>query len=511
MHELLLQIFRYVRGVWRHRWIALAVAWAVAVGGWIYVAQIPDEYRASARVFVDTNSVLRPLLRGLTVQPDLVERVSLMSKMVLNRPNLEKIVRMSDLDLDINTERAKDALLNDLERRIRIGGDRANPSLYNISYEDRDPERAKRVVESLVSIFIEEALVSDQMASTTAQDFLDQEISDYEMRLENAEKLLADFKRNNTGVLPGEDSGYYSSLEGAKTGLRDAELALQEAVRRRKQLAEQLSEISGVSDPDTALSSEWSDPRIVAMQQKLDDLLLRFTDRHPDVMQLRRSIAELKERERSARSAGVTSSAGANMGSDTVYGSIRVAFNGAEAEVAALQARVDDYRERVQALEEKIDTIPQIEAELKQLMRNYETIARQHAELLERRESARLSEEVEKTSEGVKFRVVDPPFAPLRPSAPNRILLAAAVLVLALGAGIGMALVLDLIRPVYDDRRLLYAGTGLPVLGSVGLVQSYAERRNERLMLIPFVLAAGGLLVGFLFVAEGIPILQQWI
>ena len=509
MHDLLLQVFRYLRGVWRHRWIALACAWAIGASGWIYVAQIPDEYSASARVFVDTNSILRPLLRGLTVQPDLVERVALMSKMLLNRPNLEKIVRMSDLDLGIHTEHAKDALMSELQKRIRISGDRANPSLYSISYQDRNPESAKRVVESLVSIFIEEALVSDQTATTTAQDFLDQEIADYEARLQQSEKLLADFKRDNAGVLPGESNSYYTSLDAAKNSLENAELALQEALRRRDQLTQQLRAQSGAIDAGTA-SSEWEDPRILSMQQKLDDLLLRFTERHPDVIELRRMIAELQERERTARRAGTLRGAAAKVTSDTVYGNTRVAFNNVEAEAAGLQARVDDYRGRVRSLEEKIDTIPRIEAELKKLTRNYQSIVRQHAELLERRESARLSEQVEKTSEGVKFRVVDPPFAPRRPSAPNRVVLAGAVLILAIGAGLALALVFDLLRPVYDDRRLLHEHTGLPIFGTVGLVRSYGEQRRERLMLIPFVLACGGLLIGFLAVATGLPILRQW-
>ncbi|WP_304300481.1 Wzz/FepE/Etk N-terminal domain-containing protein [Chromatium okenii] len=78
MHEILAQILGYARGMWRHRWLAIIAAWLIAIGGWIVVAKIPDQFSASARVFVDTNSVLRPLLQGLTVQPDLVQRVSLM-------------------------------------------------------------------------------------------------------------------------------------------------------------------------------------------------------------------------------------------------------------------------------------------------------------------------------------------------------------------------------------------------------------------------------------------------
>lgn len=512
MHELLLQVFSYVRGIWRYRWLAVAVAWLIAISGWVYVSKLPDEYRASARVFVDTNSVLRPLLQGLAIQPDLVQRVSLMSRMLLSRPNLERIARMSDFDLNVRTERDKELLLDELRNKIQLSGDRANPSLYNIAFEHRDPGRAKQVVQAVVSVFIEQALTGDQAATSTAHSFLDQEIAEYESRLRQSEKELADFKRDNAGVLPGEQVNYYSTLEAAKAGLKDAELALREAIWRRDELSYQIENEDQMIQSNfdlMPLQQQVEDPRVTAMQSKLDDLLLRYTERHPVVIELRRQIEELKEQSRRQLTASSSGSQlASNVRADTVYGNLRVALSEADAQVAALTARVEDYSKRVKQLTEKIDSIPTIEAKLKQLTRNYSTIAAQHNELLKRRESARLSTEVEKTVEGAKFRVVDPPFVPSKPSAPNRLALSAVVLLLAFGAGMGAALAVDLVRPIYDDRRILYQETGLPVFGSVGLVLSSAQRRRERLMLIPFVAATASLVVGFIVVAKGLPILM---
>ncbi|MCK7583152.1 MAG: Wzz/FepE/Etk N-terminal domain-containing protein [Chromatiales bacterium] len=510
MHELLLQVFSYVRGIWRYRWLAVAVAWLIAISGWVYVSKLPDEYTASARVFVDTNTILRPLLQGLAIQPDLVQRVALMSRMLLSRPNLERIARMSDFDLNVRTERDKEVMLDELRSKIQLSGDRSNPSLYNIAFEHRDPGRAKQVVQAVVSIFIEQALTGDQAATTTAHSFLDQEIAEYESRLRQSEKELADFKRDNAGVLPGEQVNYYSTLEAAKAGLKDAELALREAIWRRDELSYQIENEDQMIQHNFDLMplQQAEDPRITAMQSKLDDLLLRYTERHPIVIELRRQIDELKEQSRKQLTASSSGSQlASNVRADTVYGNLRVALSEADAQVAALNARVEDYSKRVQQLAEKIDSIPTIEAKLKQLTRNYSTIAGQHSELLKRRESARLSTEVEKTVEGAKFRVVDPPFVPSKPSAPNRLALSAVVLLLAFGAGLGAALAIDLIRPIYDDRRILYQETGLPVFGSVGLVLSSTQRRRERMMLIPFVAATASLVVGFIFVAKGLPIL----
>ncbi|KXX63352.1 XrtA system polysaccharide chain length determinant [Marichromatium gracile] len=512
MHELLAQLFGYARGMWRYRWLALVVAWAIAIAGWTIVSRIPDEYRSSARVFVDTNSVLRPLLRGLTIQPDLVQRVALMSRMLLSRPNLEKIIRMSDLDLKLRTEAERERLISDLSNKIKIRGDRSNPSLYTISFEHRDPQSAKLVVQSLVSIFIEEALVSDQRATSNAQDFLDQEIEEYEARLRDSEHRLADFKRRYAGLLSGDIGGYYANLQSAQKELKDAELTLQEAKRRRDQLQQQIETQEQALESAEELAPQLpDDPRIAALQTKLDELLLRYTERHPDVIELRRLIREIRARQQQRSEIAGSSLMATTVQADSLYGSLRMALSQADAQVAALQARVDDHGQRVRDLDQKIDTIPEIEAELTQLTRNYKTIVAQHAELLERRESARLSSEVEKTAEGVKFRVIDPPVAPLKPSAPNRLLLASGVLLVALGGGLLAALAMDLVRPVFDDRRLLYRATGLPVLGTVALVRSPIERRRERIMLIPFFAMTAGLAVAFIFVVSGLPLLQSLI
>ncbi len=511
MHEILVQVLTYARGMWRHRWLALITAWVVAISGWVFVSRIPDEFSASARVFVDTNSVLRPLLQGLTVQPDLVQRVALMSKMLLSRPNLEKILSMSDLDLMQNNEREKEVLIAELSDKIKIMGDRSNPSLYSISFEHRNSESAKKVVQSLVSIFIEEALTNDQRASTTAQDFLDQEIDEYESRLKQSEQQLADFQRKYAGLLSSDQGGYYKALEIARAGLKDSELALREANWRRDELSFQIETqdqafISSVNDTP---SQDIEDPRILALQTRLDDLLLRYTEKHPDIIELRRQITESQLRNKQKALASRTEQATGAVQADTVYGSLKVALSEADTQIAAMKARVEDYSKRVTELESQIDSIPRIEAELKQLTRNYTTVAEQHKAMLERRETARLSKSVEKTAEGVKFRIIDPPFSPLKPSAPNRLLLSSAVFLSSIAAGLVLAFIMDLLKPVFDDRGQLYRITGLPVLGTVALIDKQKNQRRERLMLVPFVLVAIGLVIVFLFVLFGLPILRE--
>ncbi|MCP4276900.1 MAG: hypothetical protein GY779_11185, partial [Gammaproteobacteria bacterium] len=145
------------------------------------------------------------------------------------------------------------------------------------------------------------------------------------------------------------------------------------------------------------------------------------------------------------------------------------------------KVRVNVFETRAKEFEKKVDNIPLIEAELQQLNRDYSVISRQHSNLLERRESARMSQQVEQSSDDVKFRVIDPPFVPLKATDPNKLLLNIAVLFVAIGIGLGIAFLLSLIRPVITDKQILGQVTGLPILGSVTLIQTVAEKRKQLL------------------------------
>src|SRR5450631_2733161 len=99
MHELLQKALDHLRSMWHRRWIGLAAAWVAAIAAVAIVYHIPEKYEASARVYVDTETLLKPLLAGLAIQPNLDQQVSLISRTLISRPNVEKLVQMADLDL----------------------------------------------------------------------------------------------------------------------------------------------------------------------------------------------------------------------------------------------------------------------------------------------------------------------------------------------------------------------------------------------------------------------------
>lgn len=509
MREIITQFSEFGWGAWRFRWIGLLVVWLVAIGGWVAVSLTPEKYLASARVHVDTNSVLRPLLRGLAIQPDVDQRIELMSRTLLSRPNLEKLMRMADLDLYVKNDADKEKALERLRQSISLAGDRRNASLYSVTFKHEDRNVAKKVVQSLITVFVESALGDKRKDSSGAQEFLDKQIADYEQRLIEAEARLAEFKQRNVDVLAGDSGGYYKRLEAERNQLSAAQLQLSEVENRKNELKRQIEGEEPVflsSQVESSPEIKALEQRIAALEGTLDGLLLRFTNKHPEVVQTRSVIASLKAQKRSeeARLQASLPEQFSGLLNSPVYQQMRTMLAESEANEAELRTRVQEFQRRVNGLEEKVDSIPLVESELLQLTRDYDVISQQHQTLLSRRESARISDNVEQDASDVKFRVIDPPFVPQKPSEPNKILLNSAVFIFALGAGGGLALLLSLIKPVISTRATLARVTGLPVLGAVMQIRTPADKRKTLLNNMVFV----ALLCGLVLVFAGITVLQ---
>ncbi|MBK6351802.1 MAG: hypothetical protein IPF50_19415 [Proteobacteria bacterium] len=221
-----------LRGAWRYRWRALAVAWAVCTLGWLAVYFTPDKYEASSRFYVDTSSALAPFVRNLSVEMDVDQQVDLVKQLIVGREALLKVARETDLDIQATTPIELDALLESLRARIMVTGggqSRLNPRErdhnYQISYRDSDRARAVKVVQIMLDSFIEDTLKKRRSGFQDARDFLQQQIRQQEQRLAEAEQKLAEFKRRNIGRLPTEQGSYVDSLQGRNVGIAEPAFA----------------------------------------------------------------------------------------------------------------------------------------------------------------------------------------------------------------------------------------------------------------------------------------------
>lgn len=499
MDDLIRQAATMARAMWQHRWLGLAAAWlAGALGGGV-VLFIPDKYEASARIFVDTQSILKPLMSDLAVQPNIEQQVVMLSRTLISRPNVEKLIAMADLDRGSKAGAGHDELIDNLMKRLEIKST-LRDNLYTIAYRDPDPARARRVVESLVSIFVESSQGDTRKDSESAKKFIDAQIRTYEQKLEEAENRLKEFRMRNVDLDMLDEKGVAGRLADISNQLGQARLELREAENAREALKRQIfgEGIAGRNpwDPTAGVAIPEIDGRIEHMKRNLDMLLQRYTEQHPDVIGARRIIKELEEQKREEvrqlRNAA-RSNPGLLANNSSISQELKQSLATAEATVASLRARVAEYESRHNRIKESMKSMPQIEAEFAQLNRDYEVHKKNYEALVLRRESATLSEELESAVGVADFRLIDPPRVSPRPVAPNRLLIMPLALLVALVAGVFSSFLASQLRPVFLDGRSLREFTDLPVLGSVSLVSSDSMRSQERTDLKRFLLGVGAL------------------
>ena len=415
MDELLRQVGAILRAMWRHRWIGLGVAWLAGAIGAVSVMTVPNKYEATARIYVDTQSILQPLMAGLAVQPNIEQQVTMLSRTLISRPNIEKLVRMADLDLKTNSKADQDDLIDGLMKALEIKS-AGRDNLYTLAYRDPDPEKATRVVQSLTSIFVESSLGDKRKDSDSAKQFIDEQVKSYEKKLEEAETRLRDFKLRILDLRLGDGKGLMDRISEVSAQLSKARLELREAENSRDAMRRQIAGEEPVLLPDTpgsesSVSIPEIDGRIETQKRNLDALLQRFTDQHPDVVGTRRVIKELEEQKRQeiiTRKKAATANPGASpANANPVYQQMKVSLADTEATIASLQARVAEYDSQYKRIVETMKMTPQIEAELTQLNRDYDVNKKNYESLLARRESASMTGQLESTTGVADFRLID--------------------------------------------------------------------------------------------------------
>ena len=510
MQEQLQQLLDHGRGMWRFRRLALIVAWVVCMVGWLVVLALPPVYEAKARVYVDATAVLRPLLQGIAVDQDVGAQLNFVRQAMLSRPHLERVAQDNDLFLTARTPEQREAVLTELAKKIAIEaavqGDNNNrrdgSTLFSISYTGAKRDTALNVVRTLVNSFLENTIGGKRTGSESAQQFLEKQIKDYDQRLADAEARLAAFKKKYVGLSPGGQGDFFTRLQAEQDAIQRTQASLTNALNRRGVIARQLQgEQAVLAAPvvpgQPALATSTS-VKIQETEARLQELLLRYTEKHPDVIATQETLRELKSRQQqeieAMRRSAAAGQSVAGMVANPVYQAAQAQLNQVDVEIASLRSELAVHQQNATQLRGLMDTAPEAEAEYARLTRDYDVVKAQYNELVSRLDRARISEQAEETGV-VRFEVIDPPSVSLTPVAPNRPLLIALVLLVGLGVGGALAFLLSQTRPVFDNVRSLAELTALPVLGAVSRIWRERHRLQRRREVLQ-VATAGAALFG---------------
>ena len=503
MRDQLIKLLTYARGMWRYRWYGLLFTWVISIIGWGVIYAIPDRYQATTRVQIEQQSALGPLLKGLAVDTNMMAKVNLMTRIIMSRQNLEKVIENTDLKKYADSYEKKRALITKLQKNIVIskpGRGRNSEAIFTFAYSHTQPHIARQVIEHLLKTLIDGAVLDSFTDKKTAQKFLVEQIEQQEIRLTVAEEKLANFKQQNVGLMPSDGLGYYSRLQIAydtRDKLKsDLRIVKNKYDLLNKQLKGEAPAFVGDSDIDKQIRKQTIE---------LEELLLKYTAQHPDVIAKRQIIEQLSRKKESGSEQPATEtekgegSKKSALSLNPVYQDTKIALSAAAVELQTIQSKLNEQNLKIKKYEALVDTIPEVEAKLARLNRDYQVIKQQYESLLSRLESAKLSASADKGGDNVKFKVIDPPYVPIEPASPKRALLMLAALGAGIVGGIGLMFLLYMLRPVFITTAELNEHLGLPVLGAVKIRWSNAQREKLKFELTKFLVVAGCLIIIFGF------------
>lgn len=467
--------------VWRRRWLAIGVAWGVAVLGWLVIALIPSSYEAKARLFVQMQSIL-PTQVGIT--PDERNNQLMRLKQTLtSNENLVRVVRRTDLNSLVASERDMGGVVTGLRERILITAQpdgmieiKATSNISGFS-NGQNARTAAGTVQGLIDLFIEQNLSGDRRETGQSLQFLDEELRRRETQLQEAEQRRVEFEQRFMGLLPGEGS-IAQRMSAARLELSNIEqqvVAHQGALNgMRAQLNATPQTMPGIGDNSSTASGQ-----LAGLEGQLNQNLARgWTDSHPDVVALRQQIERLRPLAQAERRNGTSGIA------NPAYVSVRAMMAEREAQLAAALARRNQLQSDLAQLSSRQSTEPGLAAEQSRLNRDYDVLKQQYDQLLANREQVRLRSDVQTRTSPLNVQVVEPPSIPTVPVAPNRPIFLTLILFVALGAGIAVAFVAGQLQTTFPTQGKLAQVTGLPVLGTLTEVVTAPERARRRQRLV---------------------------
>ena len=500
MQEVLDEIRSALHTVWNRRWVALAVAWAICILGWLAVAFIPNSYESRARIYVELEDILS---EQLDISGDGKQAITKVRQTLISAVNLERVVRDTKLGDKVATDAEMQSAVQNLTETIVVESEQDNlfeitATIGKSSLSDAENAAlARDVVQSLIDIFRESNIAGNRgdVADTIA--FLDEQLDERKRELEAAEQRRLAFEAQYPDLIGGSGT-VTGRLQGMRTEMRgiDADIAAAQSA---------LAAINGqiASTPRSIMTANSGGARGALMQAQSQLAAMRargLTDSHPDVQAIQRQISALRDQ-------AASEPAGTGGSPNPAYTSLQSIRAERQANVQALQARKAALQSDISALIAAQADEPAVAAEANRISRDYEVLKDKYDELLKNREEMRLRGQVETERSAFQFEVIDPPTAPRNPAAPNRPLLLLGVLIVGLGGGAGLAFVMAQLNSSFTTADKLERTLDLPVIGTISRSMTQATRQHEKLRLKQFLAGVGGL-AGICFLLLVVEIVQ---
>jgi polysaccharide chain length determinant protein (PEP-CTERM system associated) len=512
----------YLSGIFLYRWYALAAAWLFCLVGWAGVSAIPDQYRAEARVYIDAENFMDPLLKGLTISIDTAQEISVMLRTLITRPTLEQVIRLTDPKADSLNAGQLEQQVAALQSKISIR-QLETKNYFAIGYIDNSSAYATSVTQTLLSILQNNRIGATRLDMDSARGFINKKIAEYEDRLRDADKRRADFRTTNVEILSKGNAA--NRIDAADVALQVVNKDLATAIARRDSTKDQLAATpetvaidqrmflgsgpAGVSmeavaasarangAPSPAPAAGNAPQRLQQAQATLVELRTRYTEQHPDVVALKKLIADIQSQIASVEKTPDAPPAAPVMVPNPVFVQLQARSFDEETNVSVQRQRVEGAATELARAKADAAQAIDVTAKYNGLDRDYGNIESTYKELLQSREAASLSQARDDQNQGLNFRILEPPQRPQFPTAPNRPLLNSLVLLVGLAGGAAFAILLTLNAGRFITSDDISTQFGIPLIGVITTLPQAKASRGSRLATAALSTSIGLLLLSY--------------
>lgn len=465
----------------RRRRIAMGITFAVIALAALGLGIVwPKKYEASTTILAQESSIITPLMEGAAAATGNKNRAGIARDVIFSRRVLDSVLQTGGWVTSDISPIARDRLIEGIKSRTRIVNDRDN--LITISYFDSDPKRAFDVTRAFGQLFISESLASKQRESREAYEFINSQVEAYRAKLTDAEDKLKAYRDANADARPGSETDTNARISQLRTQIENNRM---DYMQKQSQAAALSSQISGESEVNSVQTvGGIYQTQLADLQGQLDKLRLNYTEDYPDVVRLRHQVEDVRAQMQGAdarRAAGGAMPVDHTIAMNPVYQQMRLQLSAVRGDAAASAARVNASESMLQGELERSKRIANSENVTSELTRDYNVNRDVYQDLLKRRETARVSMNLDAEQRGLTFLVQNPATLPLVPSGLRFMHFGLGGLALSLAIPFGLIFVVARFDPRVRSAGQLEAATGFPVLATIPYYPTPRDRRRDHL------------------------------
>lgn len=469
-------IKQYLMMLKKRRYLSLIV-FLVVMSGFAWSGYfMPNQYEASSTVFVQRSSVIDPLMQGVGISGTLDDRLRTLKERLVSRNIIERVIRKLDLDVYAKTPERYETLIEDIRKSLGImikaprGKEVAD--LFTISYVGENPRRARDIVNTLISEYIDENMGFRRSDAYGAFEFIQTQLNEYKAKLEESDKAIRQFREKNPRMIPQNETAVAARVESFQAAKIESEIKLRELQRRKENLQKQLS---GEKELTVAVVTKEGTPqsRLNHLNSQLVIMMSKYTEKHPEMIRIRGEIEELQKQIENPKGQSEIMSASETSAMNPIYQQLREDLAKTDAEIESLKARIHELSKQQASAQNILSSMPREQEEWVRLMRDRTVNQRIYDDLVQKLESARISKNLETTDKGDSFKIVDPAITPTIPVSPDKVMLIIMGLVFGAAAALGAAIGIESINPSFRDEESIMETLNLPVLGSIRHIEVF--------------------------------------